>query len=138
MGWIFNPWESLIKSVKTGLKGIVKDWIFTDKSLQIFLCEVLNGLLLTSISDDRSNFEPLTTNHHLIGEASTNHSPRNFIEHEVSLRRKWKSIKAAMEMFWRRWIHEYLLILTIRQKYNSKSRNFKVGDLVKVIMEDIL
>ena len=53
--WIFNPpaspWmgglrESLVKSVKTGLKAIVKDSIFTDESLQIFLCEVesvLNG-----------------------------------------------------------------------------------------------
>ena len=60
--WIFNPpaspWmgglrESLVKSVKTGLKAIVKDSIFTDESLQIFLCEVesvLNGRPLTWIN----------------------------------------------------------------------------------------
>ena len=147
--WIFNPpaspwmggvWESLVKSVKTGLKAIVKDRIFTDESLQTFLCEVesvLNGRPLTAISDDISDFEPLTPNHLLIGEVSPNQSPGNFREHEVSLRRKWRSVQAATEMFWRRWVREYLPILTIRRKWNSKSRNFKVGDLVIVITKDI-
>ena len=88
-------WESLVKSVKTGLKAIVKDRIFTDESLQTFLCEVesvLNGRPLTAISDDISDFEPLTPNHLLIGEVSPNQSPGNFREHEVSLRRKWRSV----------------------------------------------
>ena len=40
-------------------------------------------------------------------------------------------------MFWRRWVREYLPILTIRRKWNSKSRNFKVGDLVIVMMKDM-
>ena len=147
--WIFNPptspwmggvWESLVKSVKTGLKAIVKDRIFTDESLETFLCEVesvLNGRPLTAISDDISDFEPLTPNHLLIGEVSPNQSPGNFREHEVSLRRKWRSVQAATEMFWRRWLREYLPILTIRRKWNSESRNFKVGDLVIVIMKDM-
>ena len=88
-------WESLVKSVKIGLKAIVKDRIFTDESLQTFLCElevVLNGRPLTSISDDVSDFEPLTPNYLLIGEASPKQSHGNFREHEVSLRRKWRSV----------------------------------------------
>ena len=97
--WIFNPpaspwmrgvWESLVKSVKTELKVIVKDRIFTDGSLQIFLCEVelvLNRRPLTSISNDIYVFEPLTPNNLLIGEASPNQSPGNFGEYEVSLKR---------------------------------------------------
>ena len=149
--WIFNPpsgpwmggvWESLVKSVKTvfTVLTIVKDRIFTDESLQTFLCEVesiLNGRPLTAISDDISDFEPLTPNYLLIGEASTNQSPGNFGEHEVSLRRKWRSVQAVTEMFWRRWVREYLPILTIRRKWNSKSRNFKVGNLVIVIMKNM-
>ena len=59
------------------------------------------------------------------------------LSHEVSLRRKWRSVQAATKMFWRRWVREYLPILTIRRKWNSKSRNFKVGDLVKVMMKDM-
>ena len=52
--------QPLVKSVKTGLKAIVKDRIFADESLQTLLCEVklvLNGHLLTSISDDIFDFE---------------------------------------------------------------------------------
>ena len=88
-------WEFLVKSFKTGLKATVK-------SLQTFLCEVetvLNGHPLTSISDDISDFEPLTQNHLLIREASPTQSSGNFREHEVKLRRKWRSVQAAMEMF---------------------------------------
>ena len=147
--WIFNPpaspwmggvWESLVKSVKTRLKAIVKDHIFTNESLQTFLCEVesvLNGRPLTSIINDISDFEPLTPRQLLIGEASPNQSPGNFGEHEVSLRRKWRSVQAATEMFWRRCVCEYLPILTIQRKWNSKSSNFKVGDLVIVMMKDM-
>ena len=59
-------------------------------NLKTFLCEVeavLNGRPLASISDDISNFEPLTPNHLRIGEASRNQSPGNFREHEVNLGR---------------------------------------------------
>ena len=45
---------------------------------------VLNGRSLTSITDDIFDFEPLTPNHLLIGEASSNQSPGDFREHEVS------------------------------------------------------
>ena len=50
---------------------------------------------------------------------------------------KWRSVQAATEMFWRRWVREYLPILTIRRKWNSKPRNFKVGYLVIVMMKDM-
>ena len=39
-------------------------------------------------------------------------------------------------MFWRRWVREYLPILTIQRQWNLKSRNFKVGDLVITMMKD--
>ena len=89
------------------------------------------------ISNDISDFEPLTQNNLLIGEASPNQSPGHFREHEISLRRKWISVQAATEMFWGRYVREYLPILTIRRKCNSKSHNFKVGDLVIAMMKDI-
>ena len=98
---------------------------------------VLNGRPLTSISDDISDFEPLTPNHLLIGEASPNQSPGNFWKHKVSSRRRWRSVQAATEMFWRRWVREYLPILTFWRKWNSKSHNFGVGDVVIVMMKDM-
>ena len=82
-------WESLVKSVKTALKVIIKDRIFTEETLQTFLCEVesiLRGQLITSVRDDTSDFEPLTQNHLLIGEV-------------INLRRKWHSVQAATKFF---------------------------------------
>ena len=88
--WMGEIWESLVKSVKTGLKAILKDRIVTNGSLQIFLCEVesvLNRRPLTSISNDIYDLEPLTPNDLLIGEASPNQSPGNIGEYKVSLKR---------------------------------------------------
>ena len=96
---------------------------------------VLNGRPLTSISDDTSDFKPLTPNYLLIGEASPNQSPGNFCQHYVSLRRKWRLVQATTEIFWRRWVREYLPMLTVRRK--SKSRNFKVGHFVIVMVKGV-
>ena len=77
----------------------------TEKNLQTLPGEVesvLNEHPLTSISNDTSDFEPLTPNDKLIGEASPNQSQRNFRENEFSLRRKWRSIQTPTGMSWRK------------------------------------
>ena len=128
--WIFNPpaspWmgrlrESLVKSVKNRIKSNCKRYhIYRQKPPNISLRSGIS-FKWTSLNLDQL----LTPKHSLIGEASSNQSPGNFGEREKSLRRKWRSVRAATEM------------LTIRRKWNSKSRNFKVGDLVKVMMKDM-
>ena len=68
--WMGGSWESLIKSVKRALRAISTDRIFTDETLQTYLCEVesiLNKLPLTPISNDVHDFEAITPNHLLIG-----------------------------------------------------------------------
>ena len=70
-----GAWESLIKSVKRVLKAITLDRVFTDEVLYTFLCEtecIINQHPLTAISDDVSDFDTLTPNHFLIGEAHPN------------------------------------------------------------------
>ena len=112
-------WESLVKSVKRALKSTIKDRLFTEEVLYTTLCEVeslLNNRPLTSISDDVSDYECLTPNHFLIGEVSPNFSPGIFTDKEINLRRKWRSVQAATQIFWKRWLNEYLPSLTIRKK----------------------
>ena len=94
--WIFNPpfspwmggaWESLIKSVKRALKAITLDRVFTDEALYTFLCEtecIINQRPLTAISDDVNDFDTLTPNHFLIGEAHSNQSPGEFSSKEIN------------------------------------------------------
>ena len=116
-------WESLIKSVKHSLKAITKDRIFTEDCLHTFLCEVesiLNRTPLTAISDDITDLEPLTPNHLLIGSSSSNCSPGKFNSDEINLRKKWCSVQAASDMFWKCWVHKYLPLLSIHKKWSQK------------------
>lgn len=66
---ISGPWESL-KSVKSDVCTISTNRIFTDQTLQTYLCQVesiLNKLPPTPISDDIHDFKAITPNHLLIG-----------------------------------------------------------------------
>ena len=83
-----------------------------------------------------ADLEPLTPNHLLIGTSSVNTCPAVINDKEINLRRKWRSVQAAANMFWVRWVRKYLPTLSIRKKWNSKQRNFKVGDLVIVNVND--
>ena len=48
-------------------------------------------------------------------------------------RRRWRQIQYLADVFWRRWIREYLPQLQERQKWAYPSRNFAVNDIVLVI-----
>lgn len=38
-----------------------------------------------------------------------------------------------VNLFWQRWIHEYLLLLQERQKWHEIKRNLQIGDVVLVV-----
>ena len=54
---------------------------------------------------------------------------------EINLRRKWRSVQAATQIFWKRWLNEYLPSLTFRKKWNYHYRNIETNDLV-LLKED--
>ena len=138
--WMGVAWASLIRSVKRALKVIVHDRLFTEESLYTFLCEMeslLNSRLLTNTSNDPNGHSALTPNHILHWKESNSFSPDNFVDDEINLRKKWRAVQAAGNMFWRRWMKEYLPSLTIRRKWVNKTRNISKGDLVLVVADNI-
>ena len=103
--------ESMAKITKKALKSIVRDRIFTDEALSTFLTEVesiINIGPLIAASDEFNNLELITQYHLLIGKSSPNCKPCVFQKQDISLRKKWKAVQAATEMFWKRWLKEYL------------------------------
>ena len=126
--WKFSPlcaqWgggatESMVKIMKRTLKSIVRDRIFTDEALCTFLTEVesiINSRPLTAASNDINDLGPITPNHLLIYKSSPNYRPCVSQEQDISLRKKWTAVQAATEMFWKRWLKEYLPTLTERKK----------------------
>ena len=79
----------------------------------------------------------MTPNHFLIGRENPNTKINLSKEININLRKKWKSVQAAVEMFWRRWVREHLPNLTKRNKWKLNVRNFQPGDLVLISNKDI-
>ena len=95
----------------------------------------MNSRPLTSVSDDIDDLEPLTPNHFLIGQSSPSTNFANITEKNVNSCIKWKSVQAVTNMYWKRWIKEYLPLLTLRNKWTKHRKNMKIGDIV-IIEED--
>lgn len=145
--WQFNPpgaphfgglWEANVKSVKRAMYAILakEQVVLTDEVLQTVLVEVealLNSRPLTPLSDDIEDLNALTPNHFLLGRPSTNLPPDIFYDTEITNRCRWRQSQALTDMFWKRWLREYLPYLLERTKWYRKALNsFKVGDLVLV------
>ena len=138
--WMNGAVESIVKMTKRALRAITKERNFKEESLHTYLIEVesiLNSRPLTSLSDDIEDLEPLTPNHFIIGKASPNVRFNLTHDTEINLRKQWRSVQAATSMFWRRWIREYLPLITTRSKWRTSTRNFQPGDLVLISEKDI-
>ena len=125
----------MVKLTKKALKTIVKDRLFTEEALSTFLTEgesIINSRPLTPASDDIEDLEPIAPNHLLFGRPSPNLQPCVTNTEDINLRKRWSAVQAATDMFWRRWLKEYVPLLTKRKKWNVKNRNFQVGDLVLI------
>jgi hypothetical protein len=147
--WTFNPpaaphmggaWERLVRSSKEIMNGLVKDQVLTDPQLYTLLTEVemiINSRPLTHLSEDITDYEPLTPNHILLGFHRNWTSIADTSDLDLSSRRKWKQVQALRSLFWSRWIAEYLPSLNKRQGALEKRTNLEVGQLVLIQDDDM-
>lgn len=147
--WIFNPpgashmggvWERVIRSVRKVLRCLVKEQLLSGEALRTLMAEVesiLNGRPLTPSSDDPTDLEALTPNHLLLLRPNCNIPPGIFSKDDLYCSRRWKQIQYLTNVFWKRWLSEYLPTLQERQKWVRPSRNFTTGDLVLVVDEKV-
>eukprot|EP00063_Salmo_salar_P064092 XP_014038927.1 PREDICTED: uncharacterized protein LOC106592141 [Salmo salar] len=145
--WSFNPpsgahhggvWERLIRLVKKILYSVLKEQVLDDEALQTALCEVeaiMNDRPITTVTNDPNDLEPLTPNHLLHLKAKPVLPPGLFQRSDLYSRRRWKQVQYITDLFWKRWIREYLPLMQERNKWNKTKRNFSPGDLV-VIVDD--
>ncbi len=127
-------WERQIRSIRRILAGLSKQQLLTDESLLTLTSmatAIINGRPLTAVSSDPKDLSALTPNHFLILETSQP-LPGLFTADDLYLRKRWKQIGYLVELFWRRYIREYLPSLQKRTKNILKSRNMCVGDLVLI------
>lgn len=143
--WIFNPpaashhggvWERCIRTVRKVMKALLKEQTLDDESLNTLMCEVesiINGRPITKVSDDPKDLEALTPNHLLLLRAGTVMPPGVFCKDDIYSRRRWRQVQYLSNVFWRRWIKEYLPSLQQRQKWNKPHKNLSVNDIVLIL-----
>ena len=147
--WLFNPpsgshfggvWERCIRTVRKILVALMKEQPLDDEGLTTLMCEVesiVNGRPITKSSDDPSDSEALTPSHLLLLRSGPRLPPGVFRKEDGYSRRRWRQVQYLADVFWRRWIREYLPQLQERQKWTYPSRNFAVDDIVLVVDDKV-
>ena len=140
--WNFNPpaashhggvWERLIRSVRRVLTSVLCQQTLDDEGLQTVLCEVeaiLNSRPITKTSDEKDDLEALTPNHILLLKGKPILPPGLFEQQDLYIRRRWRQVQYIADLFWKRWISEYLTVMQERQKWSKERRNLTPGDIV--------
>ena len=113
---------------------MLKNGITTVETLTTVLCEVdyiVNNRPLLPISDDINGYDVLTPNNFLLGYKSLDVNIREGMQtDQIDYRQKWKQVQTMANMYWNRWLKEYIPTLTPRSKWTRQTRNFKIRDLV--------
>lgn len=141
--WKFNPpgashmggvWERQIRSVRRILASLTKEQTLSEDNLGTLMCiveSIINNRPLTTVSTDPHDLEPLTPNHLLLLKPVQG-LPGLYEESDL-YKRRWKQIQYLADLFWRRWVKEYLPTLQSRSKWCIESSNLKVGDIVLLV-----
>ena len=132
-------WERQIRTTRSILNTILNDYKgrLDTSLLRTFLYEVMAIVNSQPLSyqclNDLKSLEPLTPNHLLTMKNKTLlPPPGNFVKEEVYARKRWRRVQFLAEQFWSRWRKEYLINLSLRQKWFLPKRNLKIGDVVIV------
>ena len=131
-----GPFHCFIKVLK--LFRFSADFISFGRPFQIvrtLMCEVesiLNARPLTKVSDDSRDLNALTPNHLLLLKSDAVLPPGIFDKSDQYCNKRWRQIQYMANVFWKRWMREYLPILQARQRWQTVKRNLAKDDIVLV------
>lgn len=143
--WRFNPpasphmggcWERLIQSVKNILARIKIQRVPTEELLRNYLIQVeniINSRPLTHVPVDDYSSPALTPNHFLVGSSNGLKPLVPYTDCPLMLQRSWRASDALANLFWKRWVAEYLPTITRRTKWFYPIKPIAVGEIVIVV-----
>lgn len=143
--WNFNPpasphmggaWERLVRSIKTILYKIIPARCPSDELLLSTLIEVeniVNSRPLAYVPVDDETSEALTPNHFLVGSSSGLKPISVCSDSGILLKQNWLLSQQYANIFWKKWLAEFLPSLTCRSKWYEKSKPLCQGDLVIIV-----
>lgn len=128
----------MVRSVKAAIGTILETQRRPDDEvLETVILEaeaMINSRPLTYIPLDFADQEALTPNHFLLGSSSgVKQLPVEPVDYRSTLRSGWKLAQYLVDGFWKRWLKEYLPVISRRSKWFAEVRELKKGDLVFVV-----
>ncbi|XP_054085783.1 uncharacterized protein LOC128921654 [Zeugodacus cucurbitae] len=133
-------WEAAVKSAKHHLircVGTQVMWYGQLQTLAVRIEACLNSRPITLLYDDPEDKLALTPGDFLIGSPLLA-VPEPDIQQVPSNRLKqWQWIRQLHQRFWDRWSEEYLSILQRRNKWQRRTPNIRVKDIVLVKQENM-
>ncbi|KAJ0171072.1 hypothetical protein K1T71_013271 [Dendrolimus kikuchii] len=142
IAWRFLPpaapfmagaWERMVRTVKEALRVTLREQRPSDETLATLLAEVeatVNSRPLTHVAVGPDEPPAITPNLLLLGPNCHMPAPGNFEASDVTARAHWRRAQYLADVFWRRWVREYLPLLQYRREPYASGDNPKVGDLV--------
>lgn len=133
-------WEAGIKSTKHHLRRVIGDSTLTYEEVATVLAQIeacLNSRPLSQLSTDPDDPTVLTPGHFLMGEPPLLAPDQNYEGIEATGLRRWQLTQRMVQHFWRRWSREYITHFFQRYKWNVKTPELKIGDVV-LVKEDHL
>ena len=112
----------------------------TDELFQTTLAiveSILNDRPLTKVSTDAKDEDVLTPSMLLGARSSDSLPPGLFDKRELYSRKYWRQANYLADMFWRRWLKEYLPTLQSRSKWTTVEENLKTNEIV-LVADDLL
>ena len=134
---IGGVWERRIRTAQNNSLLKTHGASLTDKSLQTLLTEVeaiLNSHPLTAdvINDVASHVPPSPINLVTMKSRVVMPPPRVFTSADMYCRKHWRKVQHLSNKFWSSLRKEVLLTLQNRQKWNDKTRNCEIGDILLI------
>lgn len=131
-------WEAAVKGAKHHLLRVVGESVLTYEEFSTVLIEIeaiMNSRPLCPLSNDPTDFSPLTPGHFLIGTALNSIPEADVSATAENKLKRWQRCQKIRQSFWKRWTVEYLSSLQRRVKWTDSYENLKVGDLVLLMDE---
>ncbi|XP_022827044.1 uncharacterized protein LOC111356792 [Spodoptera litura] len=130
-----GAWERLVRCVKTALYTVLNERHPSEEVLTTLLCEVeytVNSRPLTHVSVDLEEEESITPNHILLGGSARLPPIGYFTDADSNSSKYWRRAQTLADMFWRRWVREYLPELQHRREPHGTGLKYEVGDPVLI------
>ena len=123
-----------MKSVKKAITVAVGESVMTLSELQTVCYEAANLVSERPISRHPTSPEDgtyLCPNDLLLGR-STSRVPSGPFRETRNPNHRFEFVQQIVNAFWRKWIRDFFPSLIVQQKWHTKKRNVRVGDVVLI------